>query len=113
MSYVYRYSEGEIHFNLLAVVSDRKALYEKKLNELELSGIPNATEALKLRELIEEEETKRKRYRLENVRRKHNYLPLIVQFLKELASHNQLLPLLDKAKEKEKQRAEQKKAVKQ
>ena len=88
-------------------------MYEKKLSELEVSGMQNSTEALKLKELIDEEETKRKRYRLENVRRKHNYLPLIVQFLKELASHDQLLPLLDKAKEKEKQRVEQKKAAKQ
>jgi len=105
-----RYSQDEIHFNLLAVVSDRKATYEKKLQELEATG-GAPLEVLRLRELIEEELTKRNRYKLENIRRKHNYLPLIVQFLKELASHNQLLPLLEKAKEKESQRAQEKKAA--
>jgi ubiquitin carboxyl-terminal hydrolase L5 len=106
-----KYSEGEIHFNLLAVISDRKGMYERQLTELEARGA-QTTEVIRLRELIEEEQVKRNRYRLENVRRKHNYLPLIVQFLKELASHNQLLPLLEKAKEKERLRAEQKKAAK-
>lgn len=30
----FRYSEGEIHFNLMAVVGDRKMKYQKALNEL-------------------------------------------------------------------------------
>lgn len=29
-----RYSAGEIHFNLMAIVSDRKLCYEKRLQEL-------------------------------------------------------------------------------
>ena len=32
---IYRYSADEIHFNLMAVVSDRKLTYEKKLTELQ------------------------------------------------------------------------------
>lgn len=30
-----RYSEGEIRFNLMAIVSDRKMIYEKKIVELQ------------------------------------------------------------------------------
>jgi hypothetical protein len=30
----FRYSAGEIHFNLMALVSDRKACYEKRIQEL-------------------------------------------------------------------------------
>ena len=30
----FRYSGDEIHFNLMAIVSDRKMCYEKKLKEL-------------------------------------------------------------------------------
>lgn len=30
-----RYSEGEIRFNLMAIVSDRKMIYEKKIAELQ------------------------------------------------------------------------------
>lgn len=50
--------------------------------------------------LIEEEDEKIKRYQIENVRRKHNYLPLIVEILKILAKDGQLLPLYEKAKAK-------------
>lgn len=32
---VSRYSEGEIRFNLMAIVSDRKMIYERKIAELQ------------------------------------------------------------------------------
>lgn len=92
---LYRYNEGEIHFNLMAIVSDRKMIYEKqKLNcvdEAELS---------RLQIMIEEEMRKSKRYQIENIRRKHNYLPLIVELLKVLAKEGKLVPLYQKAKER-------------
>lgn len=31
----YRYSEGEIRFNLMAIVSDRKMIYEQRIAELQ------------------------------------------------------------------------------
>lgn len=31
----FRYSEGEIRFNLMAIVSDRKMIYERKIDELQ------------------------------------------------------------------------------
>jgi ubiquitin carboxyl-terminal hydrolase L5 len=42
---------------------------------------------------IAEEEEIRRRWRVENVRRRHNYLPFIVELLKSLASKEQLLPV--------------------
>lgn len=49
-----------------------------------------------------------KRYKIENARRKHNYLPLIVEILKLLAKDGKLVPLYERAKaktlEKEKQK---------
>lgn len=101
-----RYNEGEIHFNLMAMVSDRKALAEKRLADLEATGqIGQSQEVvLELKQILAEEEAKRNRFKLENIRRKHNYLPLIVQFLKELAQQKQLLPLYEKAKEKTQER---------
>lgn len=58
------------------------------------------SEIARLRLLIEEEENKVKHYKLENIRRKHNYLPLIIEILKILAKEGQLLPLYEKAKAK-------------
>jgi hypothetical protein len=42
---------------------------------------------------IGEEEDLRRQWKIENVRRRHNYLPFIVELLKSLASKEQLLPV--------------------
>uniref|UniRef100_A0A8C5DYS9 Ubiquitin carboxyl-terminal hydrolase n=1 Tax=Gouania willdenowi TaxID=441366 RepID=A0A8C5DYS9_GOUWI len=106
-----RYSEGEIRFNLMAIVSDRKMIYERKIAELQtqlteeepmdtdqsstfLSSIQS--EIAKYQLLIEEENQKLKRYKIENIRRKHNYLPFIMELLKTLAEYQQLIPLVEK-----------------
>lgn len=103
---VFRYNEGEIHFNLMAIVSDRKSLYEKQVQairkQIDESGMETDSqqaEIARLQHLIEEEELKMRRYRIENIRRKHNYLPLIVEILKILAKEGKLMPLYEKAKE--------------
>ena len=59
---------------------------------------------------LAEEEEKRKTWRKENIRRRHNYLPFIVQLLKGLASQGELVPLYERAKEKAEAREEKKKA---
>ena len=103
---IQKYNEGEIHFNLMAIVSDRKMLYEKQLADL-MSQLEHSMETdhthleiNHLKELIQEEEQKRHRYRTENIRRRHNYLPLIMEILKSLGQEGKLTELLEKAKEK-------------
>uniref|UniRef100_A0A8C0VKI3 Ubiquitin carboxyl-terminal hydrolase n=1 Tax=Cyanistes caeruleus TaxID=156563 RepID=A0A8C0VKI3_CYACU len=112
---IQKYSEGEIRFNLMAIVSDRKMIYEQRIAELQqqLAEEPMDTdqssnmlsslqsEVAKYQMLIEEENQKLKRYKIENIRRKHNYLPFIMELLKTLAEHQQLIPLVEKAKEKQ------------
>lgn len=39
-------------------------------------------------------------FQVENVRRKHNYLPFIVELLKMLGETGQLLPIYEKAKQR-------------
>ncbi|KAJ8945965.1 hypothetical protein NQ318_016793 [Aromia moschata] len=104
---ILRYSEGEIHFNLMAIVSDRKMIYERQMEEIqkqvEAAGMETdaqQAELTRLRLLISEEDNKRRQYQVENVRRKHNYLPLIVEILKILAKEGKLMPLYEQAKEK-------------
>lgn len=102
-----KYSEGEIHFNLMAIVSDRKMIYQRQVDQLLKDAGADAMdtdttqhEIEHLRILIEEEDAKRKRYTVENIRRKHNYLPLIVELLKILGQQGQLMPLYEKAKQR-------------
>ncbi|KAM4022618.1 ubiquitin carboxyl-terminal hydrolase isozyme L5 isoform 4-T4 [Anomaloglossus baeobatrachus] len=110
-----KYCEGEIRFNLMAIVSDRKKIYEQKISELrkqllevepmetDHNGLLNSvqSEIAKNQVLVEEEIQKAKRYKIENIRRKHNYLPFIMELLKTLAEHQQLIPLVEKAKGKQ------------
>lgn len=108
---IQKYSEGEIHFNLMAICSDRQMIYQRQIDELlsnenDMDTDLKQNEVARLRMLIEDEQAKRKRYKAENIRRKHNYLPLIVELLKILAQNGELMPLYEKAK----QRAEQREA---
>lgn len=109
-----KYSAGEIHFNLMAIVSDRKQCYEQRLQELcaqtEMGGMETdlmKSQISQLQMLIADEERKMKRYKMENIRRKHNYLPFIMELLKILSEKGQLLPLVEKAKQKAEKKKEE------
>jgi len=113
---IQKYKEGEIHFNLMTLIQDRKIRYNNQLKEL--SSLPvetQATEIARIEMLLAEEENKRAKWKTENIRRRHNYLPLIMELLRSLASRGELLPLYNKAKEKsielEKRKQEKKAAT--
>jgi len=98
---------ADIHFNLMAVVSDRQMVYQRQIEKLLHVGpdamdtdIDRDGETARLRSLIEYETDKRKRYKMENIRRKHNYLPFIIHLLKALGAKRQLMPIYEKAKQR-------------
>ena len=51
---------------------------------------------------IQMESQKAEQWKVENRRRKHNYVPFIVNLLKLLAERGELMPLLESAKQRKK-----------
>jgi len=121
------FSQQEIKFNLMAVIKNRKELYEERIVELrqektiietELESMGDmdtdakATLSIKLQDikdridatqgLIAGEIVKHNNWKAENIRRRHNYIPFLFNLLKVLAERDLLLPLIDRAKEKQK-----------
>jgi ubiquitin carboxyl-terminal hydrolase L5 len=89
--------EGDaIKFNLMAVIKD------KRLGLKEMIEKDPSNEGLVHQ--LEMEEEKRKQWTLENQRRRHNYVPLCVSMLKELARANRLPELVEEAKERKRQK---------
>ena len=93
-----KYQAGEIHFNLMAVIQDKLCNYKKQLQQCLDSGNENGATEFSMK--IMEEEELRKKWHKENVRRRHNYLPFIVELLKQLAGNETLLKVYERAKQK-------------
>jgi len=134
-SRIEKYSQSEIRFNLMAIIKNKKQFYQTKIADLrekkthieqtlaalgdmqteEREGIE--VELQDFNDKIEQylgfianEESKFANWKTENIRRRHNYIPFLFNFLKVLAEKDQLLPLVEKAKEKQKQKDAQKQA---
>ncbi|CAF3322445.1 unnamed protein product [Rotaria socialis] len=111
-----KYSEGEIHFSLMAVVGELRRKYEREMEQVladpTLTDDERNDKTSHLSILINEEERKRESYRIENLRRRHNWLPFIIELVKAYATQGTLATAVDKAvvtKEAEKKRETDKK----
>ena len=111
-----KYVASEIRFNLLQVTKDLRSQWKARIAELEKivagdgmdTGADNAdpaTELENLRNKLAMEEEKFKSWREENIRRRHNYVPFIMNLLQGLGEKGHLTPLLQAAQAKEAQRA--------
>eukprot|EP00501_MAST-03F_sp_TOSAG23-6_P001728 GSMAST32.ASY1.ANO1.1802.1 assembled CDS len=96
--------DGETHFNLMAVVKDKGAVAKSALlKETAKSDGGNEHIMRQLRETIEAQEAQSERWKKENQRRRHNYIPFIVKLFQVLAKQNKLQKILEDTKTKRKE----------
>lgn len=112
---IQRYAANEINFNLMAVIGDQKDIINRKIEglnkDIEVLQNDNKQDKFLRIEMVRSEiaffqsrlaaeDEKRRRYEVENIRRKHNYLPFIIEMLRVLADNQKLIPLVNAAKAK-------------
>lgn len=93
-----KYGSSEIRFTLLGLVADKKANLEKKLAEETEKENFDSDYVCQLQAEIEAEDNKFERYAKENVLRKHNFMPMIMEHFKILAQNGELVSRLEKCK---------------
>lgn len=89
-----RYAASEIKFNLMAVVQDKRISLNQMLNA---HTNKNDDGIMTIRAQLLAEEEKRNAWETENQRRRHNYLPFCLEFIKTLVREDKLQDVLDKA----------------
>lgn len=88
--------EQHVKFNLMAVIQDARVPLQEALAQS-----PHDAAAATA---LAHEQAKREQWRVENQRRRHNYVPLCVQLLKELARQGKLAALTQQARDKQEQK---------
>merc|ERR1719361_85866 len=106
------YQSKELRFTLLAVCGDLEKKLKAEQAALRQNGMDvddNESRLSELEELIQSEQQKKEKWRIENIRRRHNYFPFILNLIGELGKRKVLKELTERAtlKKKDKiQRAE-------
>lgn len=105
-----RYSATETHFNLLNVCQKRSFLLEKdiarlqnEINSMDVDGdLTTQSEIImKLEQLkseYDEEIEKQANQSKENIRRRHNFIPLVTELLKILATEGKVSHIIESSK---------------
>mmetsp|Transcript_3443 Transcript_3443/g.5333 ORF Transcript_3443/g.5333 Transcript_3443/m.5333 type:complete len:324 (-) Transcript_3443:218-1189(-) len=108
---IQKYSQKEIRFNLLAIVKDRQEVYQEEVKKLQASLSAGSEEEGKIKaeiaefeQKIEQEKQKHQKWKEENVRRKHNFIPFVFHLLKELAAKGKLDSIVDAAQKQAEER---------
>ena len=84
----------------MAVTKDPRIAISQRLEELRSSSTGAADEIAHLQRELEVEEAKVAEWRNDNIRRRHNYIPLVFALLKEVAAAKKLNEALEQAKKR-------------
>jgi ubiquitin carboxyl-terminal hydrolase L5 len=84
-----------ISFSLMAVTASKIAQLTAQIAALQAAG--DAGSAAALQEELTFAEAQKAKGHVENVRRKHNYIPMLVKLLQSLANKDALRPLISEA----------------
>ena len=95
-----RMQAAHIKFNLMAVTADPRVTWRAQLEQLDADTGDAIAQASALHAHIAQHDALRAQWTTENQRRRHNYLPLAVQMLKELAALGKLPELASAAVER-------------
>jgi ubiquitin carboxyl-terminal hydrolase L5 len=97
-----RYNATETHFSLMTICPRRSSQLSQQIKLMEDSDdvTDNAETLERLRGELAHEMVKEERQRTENVRRRHNYIPLAVTLMRALARKGSLTTLRAAAAEK-------------
>ena len=92
-----RYAASEIRVNLMAVVNNRVDAAQAQLAAHQPLGDVDARIG-DVHAALAAAQEQHSSWRVENARRRHNYIPFIFNFLKVMAEKGKLKPLIDKAR---------------
>lgn len=90
-----RMTDAHIKFNLMAVTADPRVQWRAQLE-----AATDETTRNELAAQLAQHDRLREQWKLENQRRRHNYLPLCIQLFKELAKQGNLPELVTEAQER-------------
>jgi len=90
-----RYAAIETTFNLLTISRSRASILQEQLEAAEETG----ADVMAIMQGLEEEIATKERQKQENARRKHNYIPFIMELLKTLSKKGKLAPMIEAASE--------------
>ena len=88
--------DDEIRFNLMAIVKDRRT---ELRTQLDAHSNPTDPLAEELRGALIEMDNRRRKWKQENIRRRHDFMPLALTCLQGLAEKGKLVELFQNAKE--------------
>jgi len=97
-------------FTLLSLKPRRSLQLQQEIailqSQMESLTLQQQEQLLNLQQELDQERSIVESQRQENIRRRHNYVPLIVALLRHLACTNKLQPLITQAKERQATRAQ-------